>query len=366
MTLIIRLSKHLLFFLVAFLPVLVTNAQKPPVLTLTTFLYDFGKIAEVKGSVVHDFPLTNTGDDTLVIHKVKTSAINVSGEAIPPSLAPGETGVIRVTLDPKDETGRIEKKISLRSNDPVHPVRQLAVFADVLPREKSLIDFYQIRVGNLMFRQRHLVFDQFKNTEIRTDTFRVFNAWYKDMRLAVKDPPAWTTWVVQPEILAPAAEGLIILTYDAGKSGKWGLDMDIFHLETNDSMDAVKPITIGLNVIEDFSVNPFPDGKKPFIEFESLTHDFGAVRSGTSVDFTYVFTNKGKADLLIRKVKASCGCTVSDLDKELLKPGESGHLKISFNSAGMSGKQSKSITVISNDPEKPVSNLSFSASITNE
>ncbi|HRY33444.1 MAG TPA: DUF1573 domain-containing protein [Bacteroidales bacterium] len=361
-----HVSIHLLYLLAAILPVTGIYAQKPPVLTLTTFLYDFGTIAEVKGPVVHDFPLTNTGGDTLVIHKVKTSAINVSGEMIPPSLAPGETGVIRVSLDPKDESGRIEKKISLRSNDPAHPVRQLSVFADVLPREKSLIDFYPIRVGNLMLRQRHLIFDQFKNTEVRSDTFRVFNAWYRDMHLAVKDPPAYTSWVVQPETLAPGAEGLVILTYDAGKSGKWGLDMDIFHLETNDSLDAVKPVTIGLNVVEDFSVNPFPGGKKPSIAFESLTHDFGTVRVGTTVDFTYVFTNKGKSDLLIRKVKASCGCTVSDLDKELLKPGESGHLKISFNSAGMSGKQSKSITVISNDPEKPVSNLSFSASVINE
>jgi Protein of unknown function (DUF1573) len=82
--------------------------------------------------------------------------------------------------------------------------------------------------------------------------------------------------------------------------------------------------------------------------FEHDEHDFGNIKDGDKVDYTFSFTNSGKNDLQITNAVGSCGCTVPEYPKELVKPGESGKIKVSFNSAGKSGKQEKSVTLTAN------------------
>ncbi|MCX7987785.1 MAG: DUF1573 domain-containing protein, partial [Bacteroidales bacterium] len=45
-----------------------------------------------------------------------------------------------------------------------------------------------------------------------------------------------------------------------------------------------------------------------------------------------------------------CGCTVANVKSKVIKPGENTTLSAEFNSAGRRGTQSKTITVITNDP----------------
>lgn len=82
--------------------------------------------------------------------------------------------------------------------------------------------------------------------------------------------------------------------------------------------------------------------------FEKEVHDFGTVNEGDKVDYTFNFINSGKNDLQITNAVGSCGCTVPEYPKELLKPRASGKIKVSFNSAGKSGKNEKSVTLTAN------------------
>ena len=81
------------------------------------------------------------------------------------------------------------------------------------------------------------------------------------------------------------------------------------------------------------------------------------------VNTEFVFQNVGKSELVIRKTKASCGCTATQPDKTVLQPGDSARIKVTFNSSGKQGNESKSITVISNDPYGSSQNLTISANI---
>jgi hypothetical protein len=76
---------------------------------------------------------------------------------------------------------------------------------------------------------------------------------------------------------------------------------------------------------------------KPVITFEKNKHDFGTLVEGEVVEYNFKFTNTGDADLLIVKAAASCGCTVPDYPRELIKPGGTGSLKVKFDSGGKSG-----------------------------
>jgi hypothetical protein len=52
--------------------------------------------------------------------------------------------------------------------------------------------------------------------------------------------------------------------------------------------------------------------------------------------------------LKIEKVKASCGCTVPEWPQEPIPVGETGIIKVTFNSAGKTGVQNKAITITAN------------------
>ncbi len=98
--------------------------------------------------------------------------------------------------------------------------------------------------------------------------------------------------------------------------------------------------------------------------FEEDSHDFGKVPQGPQLEYSYKFTNKGKSLLVIDKVQPSCGCTGATIGgKNEYEKGESGEVKITFNTQGRSGHQEKHIMVFSNDPETPQKELKFTCDI---
>ena len=89
-------------------------------------------------------------------------------------------------------------------------------------------------------------------------------------------------------------------------------------------------------------------GSLPVIDFEKTEHDFGRIIEGETVAFTFNFTNSGNSDLILAEVTTSCGCTVPSYSKTPIRPGESGTIKVAFNSTGRRGYQNKDIVVVSN------------------
>src|SRR5688572_16193618 len=55
-----------------------------------------------------------------------------------------------------------------------------------------------------------------------------------------------------------------------------------------------------------------PEGPLPKLEFEAVDHDFGTIKEGQVVEYTYKFKNTGEAPLIIQGAQGSCGCTASD------------------------------------------------------
>jgi hypothetical protein len=77
-------------------------------------------------------------------------------------------------------------------------------------------------------------------------------------------------------------------------------------------------------------------------------YDFGKVPDGEKVMYNYRFRNTGNKPLVIASAVASCGCTVPEKPEEPIKPGETGILKVVFNSEGRVGPAHKEIRVVSN------------------
>ena len=84
------------------------------------------------------------------------------------------------------------------------------------------------------------------------------------------------------------------------------------------------------------------------ITFDETTFDFGTVKEGDIVEHAFHFTNTGKVGLIIYEAKSSCGCTVPEIPRELVAPGEKNKIVAKFNTTGKPGDQIKTITVYSN------------------
>lgn len=84
------------------------------------------------------------------------------------------------------------------------------------------------------------------------------------------------------------------------------------------------------------------------IAFEKTVHDFGNLKSGASVSYTFKFKNTGNKPLIISNAKGSCGCTVPKWPKDPIAPGKEGEIQVTFNSRGKKGQQHKSVTLTAN------------------
>lgn len=88
------------------------------------------------------------------------------------------------------------------------------------------------------------------------------------------------------------------------------------------------------------------------IEFEKEIHDFGTLEYGGDASCTFVFKNTGNEPLIISEAKRSCGCTVPSFSKEPILPGETGEIKVVYDSK-RPGAINKSVTVTSNASNAP-------------
>jgi len=96
----------------------------------------------------------------------------------------------------------------------------------------------------------------------------------------------------------------------------------------------------------------------PAISFEEEFHDFGEVQEGEVVEHTFTFTNEGEGPLIISNAQGSCGCTVPDWPRQPIAPGQTGQIKVSFNSKGRAGRQDKRVTLTTNAvPQSKVLNI---------
>lgn len=84
------------------------------------------------------------------------------------------------------------------------------------------------------------------------------------------------------------------------------------------------------------------------IKFDKEEHDFGILLQGEVVSYSFHFTNTGNTPLIISDVGSSCGCTVGDYPREPIAPGKTGDIKVTYNSSGHHGFQSRFLTVMSN------------------
>ncbi len=90
------------------------------------------------------------------------------------------------------------------------------------------------------------------------------------------------------------------------------------------------------------------------IKLEPEQLDFGTIANDKFAYREVKIHNTGKADLEIKDLQNSCGCTASVVDKDIVAPGDFATIRVSFNPKKLAGFEAKrTVTILSNSKENP-------------
>ncbi len=344
--------------ILAALIVLITAANislaQTPKIEFKEETYDFGQVEETGGPIEHKFVFTNKGKSPLIIQGVKASCGCTTPSWTKEPVLPGADGHITARYDPANRPGAFTKSLTVTSNaDP--NVTRVYIKGMVNPKPKTTQNQYPVKLGNLRMKYRSMHMGDVSTKEPVTKKFEIYNDSDAPLTFTEKvDAPSYVKVSFEPSTIAPQEEGKLVVTYDGKAKNDFGTVIDNISVYTNEETDSKKDFRVQATIKEYFPPMTAEElAKAPKLHIESTTYDFGTIKTGQKVDTEYTLVNTGKSTLNIRAAKTTCGCTIAELSKENLAPGESVQLKVIFDSTDRRGNQQKSINIFSNDPQKP-------------
>jgi len=349
------------FFLI--IPLRIIYAQSFADIQFEKMDFSFGKIKEEAGPANYNFSFTNTGKIPLIIQGVEASCGCTTPEWSREPILPGKKGVIKVSYNPEQRPGIFTKSITVKANIPKSVV-VLTISGEVVPRVLGIVDLYPVDFEKIRLASNELSFVRIKDNEVITDTLQFYNPGISPVSVNFKIVPTHITIKTYPYLIQPKSKGYFLVTFDATKKPAYGYVTNRIYLSFNGDDKYNNAIKVSATIEEDFSkLSPSEVANAPQIEFSTRTFDFGEIQQGKIADYTFKITNKGKRELVIRSVTASCSCTTGQPASNLVQPGNSTEMKISFDSNGKIGMQNKIITIISNDPGHSTSILRVTGTV---
>ncbi len=101
------------------------------------------------------------------------------------------------------------------------------------------------------------------------------------------------------------------------------------------------------------SVFAFRVSNPAAMTFDSVKHNFGMIHQGDIVSHEFTFTNTGDEPLIITEAEVSCECTKVDFPKQPIVKGQTGIVKVTFDSKSAMDRQERTVLVKSNASNAP-------------
>lgn len=328
--------------------------------------HDFGLVNEEDGPITYSFMFVNQGSDPVRITGVKASCGCTTPAWTKEEIMPNDSGFVTAQYNPFNRPGNFKKSLRVSYLNADQAKQEvLYIEGNVKPKPKTLEDELPTQLGNLRLKYKSLNVGKITTEKVVERVFEVYNDsdsvwdWLPEKSVL----PAHIQVDYQPVTLLPKEKGQIVLKYDPAR-GELGFRSNNIRLFTTENEMPEKELSVIATVEEFFPPMTEEElAKAPRLLFDKNQYDFGQVRQGNTVTTTFTLTNNGQQDLIIRQVKANCGCTITKLSDEKIAPGKSADLEVRFDSSGRRGRQYKTVTVFSNDPAGPTQSLSLKAEV---
>jgi hypothetical protein len=320
--------------------------------------HDFGSIKEDGGNVTTEFSFLNNSGRPIRIVDVRPSCGCTTPDWTREVIETGKRGVIKASFDPRGKIGYFNKSITVTTDYNGSPIT-LVIKGNVETKAAAPTSF---DVSNGSLKTKVSTFNLGKlyiNKDNGFRSFDILNGGKNPLSIKEFKAPAYIK-IQHPEVLQPGEAGLIKIFYDAKQKNAYGFSSDNIELVTDDAEAPVKPYSVFVTVEEFFApLTAEAVATAPVLKLEGQDIKFGEMFETGTLQREVIVRNTGKSTLSLRALQPNCSCMTAEFDKQELKPGETGKIKVGFVPKGRPGIQNKSISVYSNDPRNPVQRITL-------
>ena len=235
----LRISIILLFL------VSIANAQFiGPKITSLEKEFDFGQIVE-GAIVIHDFVITNNGDQELFLIKVSSSCGCTVAKPEKEKLQPRETTKLKATFNSKGKHGKQKKYINIFTNDKDNPRYRLVILATVI--SKSEVGSTPETTPRLFISESMHNFGTVKEGNELDFNLSIKNIGDSELIISdVKTSCGCTAALLSNDKLKPGEKGNVRIELDT--SGMKGKKTRTLAILSNDPVNPRMVITLFVNV----------------------------------------------------------------------------------------------------------------------
>jgi len=328
--------------------------------------FDFGAIAEEGGSVLHEFLFTNNTGKSVRVLTVQASCGCTTPSWTKEAVAPGKTGFIQASFNPKGRPGYFNKSLTVTTDlDPTPIILQIKGQVQVQGAASSSTEF-QVANGGWKLKTGSFNLGKiFIQNEAATREFPFVNGGQKPVTYTgTFVGPKYITVDVKPKTIQPGERGTVKIVYNAKLKNSYGFQSDNVEIVTDDELNPNKSFSVYATLEDDFSNIKQEDLQRaPQLKLQNTSVDIGRIRPNQTAVQEVALSNTGKKDLDIRALQGNCTCISASSAKSTLKPGESTMMRIEFSPGDRKGNSTKAVTLYSNDPLNPVQRVTLTAYI---
>ncbi len=315
---------------------------------------DLGVIIDNRGPVSHRFTFTNKSADPLMVDKVTTSCGCTSSNWASDVIPAGGQGFVDIEFDPNNRPGPFEKYAQVYFKESSDS-SSLTIRGFVRPAAASIEEEFPITLGALRVKSTHLDLGTITKKALYSKSFDVYNQ--SNQILVFSDDmvgPNHLTVTYEPYTLKPNSVGKMWLHFDVAAKNDLGFFNEDIAIFTYETADAKKNFNVTATVLD---IPTQISAESPRVRFDKTEIDFGIKQQGDTVNVVFPVRNGGKTKLQLKKVFGNCNCIQVHAKKYLLDPGESTEIPVRFITDERLGNQEKTVTVFTDDPQKPVAIL---------
>lgn len=347
------MTKAISIFWMLIICTLAVSAQavQEPSIRFNETNHDFGKLVQGHPAS-YVFVFENVSKTPVQLKNVRASCGCTTPKWTNEPIAPGGKGEITVGYNAAS-IGKFTKSITVTYDSTKQPILLYINGEVIVPEAVEPTYNYAFTQGNLGFDVQVLDAQTVNTTESKLMEVHVKNigphkiTFSGDFSARQKQ---LFTYKPQHYELIPGEKTTLRFTLEGPNSTKWGAFSDTLVLKTDDAAMPEKKIAVVGTLNKVWTAAELAEA--PNIAFEMTEYNGGQVIECEKLTVTYKFTNTGKKPLEIESAKPSCGCTASEPKERVIQPGGSSEIVATFDSRGRLGKQSKTITVRSNDPDQ--------------
>lgn len=340
------------------------RAQDDSPLAFRETEWNFGRIEEDGGPAAHEFVFRNAGGVPVAIDRANASCGCTTPTYTHSPVQPGGEGSVIVSFDPMGYPGSFSKSVVIVSGGGKYQ-DLLVVKGEVIPRKKTVEEeFPFVLGGGLRVDNAVLTFGQVAQGGVSSKAVKYINTSDKAIKLeAVQEDGSGLLESHIPEAVCGGCRGEITFIYNlTEKTGYYGTIDDAVRLIV-DGQPSERTIYASMTGIDDFS--SCTPATAPRMTLNGQFHNFGEIRSRT-MPYTcrITLTNEGEGLLNIRSVSDKPGLRATIRGGMSVAPGASLPFELLLYSGKYHrGELFETITVVTDDPIRPVREIRISAKI---